>query len=568
MGLIKKIIRKIKEGFLKEIFRELLWIYSYGLHYKGSILWYMMLGVIGIGVSLFASILTKYIIDAVTGYQFDKLIPLGVIYIMMQIMLIVSGAWTGRISAKIEIKVDQEIRADVYDKIMDTSWEHVRQYHSGDLLNRLNSDVSSVAGSVLGWIPSLVTRSIQFLGTLGVILYFDPTLAVLALLSAPVTFTVSYFLMRRMRFYNKKMRQISSDMISFQGESLRNIQTIKSFGWTGLYGKKLRDIQGTYQEERLNYNKFSIGTSTFMSFVGTAVSIVCFGWGVYRLWSGHISYGTLTLFLQLSSSLSGAFTALVNMVPAAISAATAAGRIMAVTELPKETYTNEDQVRELMTQDRGITITMKDVTFQYDSGKTVFEGIDFVANPGEIVAIIGPSGEGKTTLLRILLGLLTVQKGTVTVSEIPISAATRKLFSYVPQNNMLFSGTIAENMRMMKPDASEEEIHVALSIACADKFVEQIPGQLQGVVKEQGGGLSEGQIQRLSIARAMLSKAPVLLLDEATSALDMDTEEELLRNIIKGDNTRTCIVTTHRMSVLSMCDHIYKITGNKLEKVR
>ena len=555
---------------MREVMRELHWIYQYGLKYKGSILWYIFLGAFGIVTGLAGSVISKYIIDAVTGYDSRGLVPAAMAYVFLQLFTIGSRAWSNLVSEKIVIKVDQEIRADVYDKIMDADWEALSQYHSGDLLNRVDNDVSNVSSSVLSWVPDFVTRFLQFAGTLGIILFYDPTLALLALISAPITLLVSRSVSKRIRDYNKNIKKVSSDVMVFNEESFQNVQLIKSFGLTELYKKKLRDVQETYKKIRLDYNRFHVATGSSMSLVGSVVAMMCFGWGVYRLWTGHITYGTMTLFLQLATSLTGAFSSLVYMIPSAISAATAAGRLMSVTQLPKEKCLCEEKAKELLQSRKGIEVCAEGISFQYNTGKKVFQKVSFEAKPGEIVAIVGPSGEGKTTMLRILLGLVSAWEGTVTVNvseeeKVPVSAATRKLFAYVPQDNVMFAGSIAENLRVMKEEATDEQINEALRKACAYEFVYKIPTGLQSPIFENGGGFSEGQIQRLAIARALLSDAPVLLFDEATSALDVATERKILRNILDKSHNKTCIITTHRPSVLSMCDRIYRISGCKME---
>ena len=243
---------------------------------------------------------------------------------------------------------------------------------------------------------------------------------------------------------------------------------------------------------------------------------------------------------------------------------------MSVTQLPKEKHLCEEKAEELIQAKKGIEVRAEEISFQYNTGKKVLQDASFVAKPGEIVAIVGPSGEGKTTMLRILLGLVAVLEGKVTVSApeeepVPVSAATRGLFAYVPQDNVMFAGSIAENLRVMKEDATDEQINEALRKACAYEFVHKIPTGLQSPILEKGGGYSEGQIQRLAIARALLSDAPVLLFDEATSALDVATERKILRNILDKSENKTCIITTHRPSVLGMCDRIYKISDCSLE---
>ncbi len=466
MARWKRIWQKIKEGKLRQVLSELSWIYGYGRRYRAAVAWYIFLGVLGTGMSLAASVLSKNIVDVVTGFDTGALAPAAVFYVLMQLARIGVNAWTGRISARVEVKVDQEIRAEVYDKIMAADWESMSQYHSGDLLNRMDNDVASVSGSVLGWLPDAVTRLVQFLGALGIILYYDPTLAGLALLSAPVTLVVSRTLMGRMRQYSRRVREVSSQVMMFHEESFQNIQVIKSFGLSSLYSRKLRQVQGDYRQVKLEYNKFSVAASALMSLVGTVVSVVCFGWGVYRLWGGYITYGTMILFLQMASSLSASFSAIVKLVPSAISAATAAGRVMAVTELPREDRSQDPMARKLLEENRaeGIRVETRNLGFRYQGGDVVLQNANFYAAPGEIVALVGPSGEGKTTMLRLLLGIVRPQDGSAVVEgrctgqSLTASASTRILFSYVPQGNTMFAGTVAENLRIMDQEASDEAL--------------------------------------------------------------------------------------------------------------
>ena len=407
-----------------------------------------------------------------------------------------------------------------------------------------------------------------------IIFYYDPVMAGIALLSAPVTVIFSRKFMHKMRTYNNEMREMTSSLMSFQDDTFQNIQTVKALDLTGVFEKKLKNLQNRYKEKMLDYNKFTVYTSSFMSAVGTGVSYICFGWSVYRLWSGYITTGTLLMFFQMANSLSSSFSSLIQIVPAAINAATCAGRLMAVSELEKEKFLDMEQVQAILKKEKKeITIEMKNINVRYEDRKNVIHNGDFVANSGEITAIIGPSGEGKTTLLRVLLGLLYPAEGTAELKNTEdkksrLSAGTRKMFSYVPQGNTVFAGTIAENMRMVKSDATDEEIREALETACAYEFVKKLPDEIETSVGEKGSGLSEGQAQRLAIARALLKNAPVLILDEATSALDIETEERVLKNIMKEDRDRTCIVTTHRPSVLSVSDHIYEIRESNLKKLK
>lgn len=566
MEFIKKVIRKIKEGMLQEMYEETKWMYTYAKKYKFQIVFYIFLGVLTTVMGLASSVGSKYLIDAVTGQDSGNIALIALFIVAMGLFSIGINAITTMISARINIKVNNEIQAEVYDKILVADWISMKEFHSGDLLNRLNGDVNTVASSILSWIPSLITRSAQFFGILAIILYYDPTMAVIALGSAPVMLIVSKTLMKKMRDYNKRMRQVSSDVMSFNEESFQNIQSIKAFDLVGLFSKRLRDVQQNYKDVFLDYNKFSVYTSSFMSVVGMFVAYACFGWGVYRLWTGHITFGTMTLFVQLSGQLSSSFKSIVSLVPSAISATTSAGRIMEFFKIKDESELEDDKAKLIQnnTQGKGLSVVLDDVEFSYNENKTVFKHADIVANPGEIVALVGPSGEGKTTMIRLLLGLINTKSGNASIRDIngvscKISSATRRFFAYVPQGNTIFSGTIAENMRMVKQDATDAEIVEALKAACAYDFVNKLPDGINSKVGERGSGFSEGQAQRLSIARALLRKSPILLLDEATSALDVFTERQVLRNIMNMGYARTCIVTTHRPSVLTMCDKVYKI---------
>ena len=559
---------------MTEMYGETKWMYQYAKRYWASICFYIAAGLFSTAMGLGGSVASKYLIDAVTGVRKSSIGVLAAVMVFMMLSNIAAKAVISRISARINVVVQNEIQADIYHKVVYTDWESLHEFRSGDLLNRLSDDVSQVASSVIGWIPSLITKFAQFAGTLGIILYYDPVMAVIALLSAPVTLLISRHLVKRMRAYNKEMREISSGLMSFQNDSFQNLQTVKAFGLMGLFGSKLEDMQERYKEKMLDYNKFSVGVSSLMSIVGMVVSFVCFGWSAYRLWSGYITTGTMMMFLQMANSLSVAFSAVIQMVPSAINAATCAGRLMAVSDLKKEQILEEDAVKALKEKTgKGISVELDQIDVIYKEGNQVVSKGDFRADPGEIVAIIGPSGNGKTTLVRVLLGLLYPAEGTARLvsddgTSCPISSATREFFGYVPQGNTVFAGTIAENMRMVKADATDEEIIQALQAGCAYEFVEQLPEGIYSRIGERGTGFSEGQAQRLAIARAILRDAPILLLDEATSALDMEIEERVLSNVMEFGKKKTCIVTTHRPSVLAMSDHIYEIRDDRLMQMK
>ena len=411
--MIKRLIQKIKDGTILQILQELRWISGYGRRYIWAIVWYILLGIVGTALGLAASVVSKDIIDIVTGYQVGYALQAATLYVVMQLTTIGLKAATSRISVRVQLRVSQTLRAEVFQKILNAQWEPLSSYHSGDLMTRSSRDTETVAGSVISWVPSLIINLLQFIGTFLVLFWFDQTLALLALASAPITLLLSMSLVKRIRKHSRQMRQIGSENAAFHAEAFRNIQFIKAFHAIDIFCGKLSNIQNKYKNATLEHNRFSVLTSTFLSLIGMVVGGVCFLWGAYRLWQNHITFGEMTLFLQLSGSLSGAFGALVSLVPAAITAATAAGRIMEITNIPEEEILHQDQVEQLLKDRSNIQIQIENMDFSYRSGKEVFQNVQFQAEKGQIVALVGPSGGGKTTLLRLLLGMMPPQQGSI-----------------------------------------------------------------------------------------------------------------------------------------------------------
>ena len=562
---------RIKEGMLRDMWRQTLWIYEYARLYWKQMIFYTLLGLAGTLVSLISSLISRDMVDIITGQQAGLLARTFCLYIGFSVGNVLISQTSNYFANKISISVDNAIKADIFEKMLLTDLESIQNYHTGDLLTRWSSDASNISSGVLNWIPNLVIYTVRFVSTFAVVFYHDPMFALLALIGMPVSMLMSKTLLRRMKGNNERSAAMSAKMSGFNQEAFSNIQTIKAFDLIRLYAERLRGLQREYLTMKLEFQKMSMATSILLSIVGLAVSYSCYGFGIYRVWSGAISYGTMTMFLSLSGSLTGTLNQLVSLVPTAVSLTTSAGRLMDILDMPKEDFSDADQVEQFAARNRtdGIGISFSGVSYAYHNGKQVFCGADFLARPKEIVALVGPSGEGKTTMLRLMLGLLHPQEGERTLigetdgEKIAVDPSARRLFSYVPQGNTMFSGTIAENMRNVRPEASDEEICEVLKAACAWEFVEKLPDGIYSMVGERGGGFSEGQAQRLSIARALLRRSPILLLDEATSALDVATERRVLRNIMSTTEPSTCIVTTHRPTVLSICQKVYRIREQK-----
>lgn len=560
---IDTLIRRWRDGTFGEIIDDWKWILSYSVKYKGAIAFYTFLGIFSTTMGLITTIISKYLIDIIVSKDMSRLGFLIAIAIGSVVFRITFNSVIKRISAKLNININNDIQADIFDKIMDAEWLEISQYSYGDILNRFNGDVGTVSSNAISWFPTVIIAVYNFIATFAVIWHYDKIMALLAFASAPFLLVSSRYFIKKQREYGRKVKEMNSKLMTFEVETFYNMDTLKSFGIVKLYGRKMREWQRNYKEISLAYNMFTIWTDIWLTIIGTIVQYAAFGYCLFRMWTGDISYGTMTMFMQQRSGLNNAFNNLVSIIPSFLNSSISAHRIRELVELKREVHIPEsNDLDQYISQ--GFSVCMNDVDFSYTEDKHVITSSTFEAHPGEIVALVGPSGEGKTTIIRLILGLIHPVHGEVIVRasdgrEIEMNADTRHLFAYVPQGNTILQGTIAENLRMVKEDATDEEIVEALKMACAWDFIKDMPDTFNSKVGERGRGFSEGQAQRIAIARAILRDSPVLLLDEATSALDVSTERKVLRNIVRQHPNKVCIVTTHRPSVLNLCQRVYRV---------
>ncbi len=561
---LKAMRQKKKDGTLKAVWNDWKWIWSFSRRRWGAVVLYTLFGILSSGLGLVAGVVGKYMIDAIIAMDLSRLSLYCGLTIASAVLGVAFQSLTSRFSARLSIDMLGDVQEQVFSDVMRADWSALSRYPTGELLNRFSSDIGTVASCAVSWLPGVVIQLFTVLSTIGVILYYDPVMALIGCASTPLLFLASRSLMSQQRHHNQQMRQVSGEMSAFQSETFRNMDTLKSFGVETQMEQKLQQHQNTYRDTVLRYNRFTIRTNVWLTAMGTAVQYGAMAYCLWRLWRGDILFGTMTLFLQQRSNLSNAFSSLVSLVPTALSGSVAAERIRELTELPKEPH------RHLSAVEGSYTLEVRGVRVGYSADRTVLENVDLTAPAGQIIGLIGPSGEGKTTLLRLLLGLIRPDEGQITLvspagQRLEAGSDTRGCFTYVPQGNTMIAGTVAENLRLAREDATEQELIDALTDACAWEFVRELPLGIHTPIGENGKGLSEGQAQRLAIARALTRKAPVMLLDEVTSALDRDTEQRVLENLCRRGVTT--VVTTHRPSVLRQCSRVYQVRDGQVRQL-
>ena len=558
MGKVKKIWQDRGNQY-----RYAQWLWQYSRPYLGKILLVMVFGLLETIASLLMVQISKEIIDHATfGNAFVRLM---VVYVLLMLGMQAVTVISSLVSTMLTERFSFGIRKQIYEKIIHSHWMDVKKYHTGDLMTRLTSDAGNVADGIIGTIPSIIQLAVELLLVFLTLFYYSPMLAMFALLVAPVAALSSWWLGKKLRKLQVKVQESEAAYRSFLQESLANLLIVKAFANEDYSTERLTQLR----EERFHWvyrrTKMGVASSTVMSLAFQTGYIVAFCYGAIQISRKMITYGTMSVFLTLVNRVQAPVMGLAQQIPKVVSILASAGRIMELQQIPLEMKT-DTQIPSAQ-----VGVEIKDMTFGY-TDETVLENVNLRIEPGEFVAIIGESGIGKTTLIRIIMSFMSNIRGSVTFfnekgNQERANAATRKFISYVPQGNTLFSGTVRENIRMGKLDATEEKMYEALKLASGYEFVMGLPKGIDTVIGERGHGLSEGQAQRIAIARAFLRKAPFLILDEATSALDEKTELEVLQGLKELSPRPTCLIITHRKSILPYCDRELQIVDKQVMEV-
>ena len=552
---MKKFVKKIKEGY--SVWKLLRWIWSNSRGVRGRILLCTLIGCVSVACSLIFVLFSKNAIDIATEVREGQLLHYGIgmaLLILLEIGLHALDNW---VANRLDVELRNRFRLRFFGLLLQSEWQGKERYHSGDVLNRMVQDLGSVVSVITTTLPFALITVIQFVASFCLLYSMNRTLAVVLVLILPFFSLLSRFYVNRMRRMTKAVRESESQIHSVMQESLQHKTIVKTLEQSGSMIQRLSGLQGKLFGEVIVRTRFSVLSRGLVSMGFSAGYLTAFLWGVFSIQDGAITFGVMTAFLQLVGRIQRPLADLARMIPTLVSSLTSAERLMELEELPLEAVGDSVRVEGMA------GVRFADVSFRYvDGEEEVISHLNEDFTPGSMTAILGETGAGKTTLVRLILSLIRPTSGSVTLydgeREIEVSPQTRANLVYVPQGNTLFSGTIRDNLLLGRPDATDAELWEALHIACAE-FVESLPEKLDSPCGEQGGGLSEGQAQRIAIARSLLRRGSVWLFDEATSALDPDTERRLLERMAKARNGRTVIFITHRPSVLEHCDRVLRV---------
>jgi ABC-type multidrug transport system fused ATPase/permease subunit len=457
-----------------------------------------------------------------------------------------------------ELKFKNALRRRLFDSLMHLRNESAVRLHSGDLLNRMLEDVRVVSSAFAVSIPSLIGTVFQLIAALAYLIILDWRLALVIIVVVPGGIAVGKFVTRRIRNLTSDIRKSDASVQSHLQESIQHLSLLQSLEYTDVSTSELDGLQDTLYGNELKRVKFSVTSRMLIGLAMQAGQVITFLWGAFGISTGAITYGMMTAFLQLVGQVQRPIIELSTKLPSLIHSSASIDRLNEIENLPHE------EVGDPVLLEGVVGVKLEDVSFAYaDSEKDVLEDFSFDFTPGSRTAIVGPTGVGKSTLIRILLSFLNPRKGKVELyvagqDPIAVSPSTRCNLVYVPQGNSLFSGTIRENLLMGNPEADDSQLESALRTAAAD-FVFGLPAGLETQCFEAGGGLSEGQAQRIAIARALLRPGSVLLLDEFSSALDAETETKLLERLTTALPDHTMIFITHREKVIEYCNSVLRM---------
>lgn len=520
----------------------------------------LLIGLAEVAFSLAFVWFSKAIIDIATGDREGHLAHYAILLVVLIILQILFRLWDIRLRRMTEVRLGNSIRHNIFSRLLYSRWQELSSMHSGDMLTRVIKDTDDVINVLVTALPLAIVAATQFAGALVILYILDPALAIILGVAMPVLALFSKLYYNRMRKYTLEVKESESMITSLMEESLLNQVVIRTFEQQENELNRLNRLQSKLHGSVHKRTNVSIFANMAMGVTFNGGYITAFLWSAYGLANNTVTFGAVTAYLQLVNRIQRPLFDLIRLLPSIVSAKAAIERLISLTGFKLE---NTD---ERILLEGEVTLKIENVTFAYSPGsKPVLSDFSMEVKPGTMVAVTGETGVGKTTLLRLLLALVRPGSGSITIEDasgaVEVSERTRANFVYVPQGGSLFSGTIRENLLLGDDEASDEELKRVLQVASAG-FVFDLPDGLDTLLGENGAGLSEGQAQRVAIARSLLRPGKILLLDEATSALDPETSRRFLENLKKEIGDRTVLFITHQNEVAAFCDSRYRLTSS------
>lgn len=533
------------------------WKVSKGIRLKAVI--NALLGILSVSLDFVFIWATKRSVDIATGNLDGNLtVAVAVLASSMLLSILIGYLWSW-VSALLGTRSVNKMRLRTFSRLMHRVWSGRDDIHSGDIMNRLMTDSNKVTSVITDTVPDIVTVLFRLVGAFLFLFAMQPGLSVIVLVISPVFLVASKLYFRKMRGLSKDIRTTESKIQSLLQENLQNRVVVQTLEQTGEVVQLLSDTQEFQVEQIKKKTRFS-SVSISIARIGFALGyLITFAWGVFGLQRGAISYGMMIAFIQLVGQIQHPFQSMMGLLPAIIDGSVSGDRLRELDLSPLESEGDSVYLGA------NVGVRLSDLNFTYDGKESVFWNFSYDFKPGSVTALMGETGSGKTTLFRLILSLVKPESGSVRLynadEEVEASPQTRCNLVYVPQGNTLFSGTVRENLLLGNPDATDEQLFRVLRIACCD-FILEDPDGLDKVCAEAGVGFSEGQAQRICIARSLLRKGSVLLLDESTSALDAATERRLIENLRLGleERSQTVIFITHRSAILDCCTDVLNLS--------
>lgn len=511
----------------------------------------ILINVSGVGFAIASQRLLDVASKSMSGNLFKEagtLIALLAIQLVLQIIL-------SKCYVKTNAQVRIKIKTDLFKDVVKKDLTEVNCFHSGELVNRLSADVNTVAGAVVDILPTALSLSIGVALSFIVLFRLDPVYAIIYLIVAPLALFTARIFRRKLKDLHKESAQSDGKVKSFMQECLRNLLVVKAFQKEEQMTDKCNAYQLVNYKVLIKKNNVSILANVMFFLSITAGYYLTLVWGAYKLSIGLMTFGEIVAMLELVSQIQSPLKSLSSLIPQYYSALASSERILELEGLPEERKISQGKAEGFS------KLVFENVSFAYDD-KKVFENVSCEVEAGDIIGICGESGIGKSTLIKLILGVLTPDSGEIYIVDrkghkISVDTETRSIFSYVPQGNLILSGTIAENVVFGSDNIDLRLVEKVIQVSQLDELISQLPAKLDTVLGEGGLGLSEGQVQRLSIARALYRNSEVLLLDEATSALDRETEIRVLKEI--ESMGKTCLLITHRLEALDSCSKLLRV---------